>query len=304
MRSPSSAPAVSGGAMASLAPVAALLGSMVSLGVGTSFAKPLFATLGAEGTTALRVGLSALMLLALWRPWRLRLTRADRGALLLYGAVLGAMNLLFYLSLRTIPLGLAIAIEFSGPLALALATSRRAIDFLWIGCAVLGLSLLLPVSGLSTGLDPTGVACALGAALCWALYIIFGQRVGHLPGGPAVALGMSVAALVVMPFGLAAGGTALLDPGILAVGLGVAALSSALPYTLEMVALKRLTKQSFGVLLSLEPAIGSLAGLVILGERLAPTEWLAIACIVVASVGNTVSTHRRRNALATPPPMV
>jgi inner membrane transporter RhtA len=290
-----------GGVMASLVPVAALVGSMVALSVGTSFAKSLFAAVGAEGTTALRVGLAALMLVLVWRPWRLRLTRRDGTALLLYGAVLGMMNLLFYLSLRTIPLGLAIAIEFSGPLALALSASRRIVDFLWIGCAVLGLSLLLPVSGLSTGLDPVGVACALGAALCWALYIVFGQRVGHLHGGRAVAVGMSVAALVVMPFGIASAGAALLDPAILAFGLGVAALSSALPYTLEMVALKRLPKQSFGVLLSLEPAIGSLAGLAVLGERLSPTEWLAIACIVIASVGNTVSTHRNRVVLPATP---
>ncbi|WP_409564239.1 EamA family transporter [Methylobacterium sp. J-068] len=274
---------------------------MVSLSVGTSFAKHLFGTVGAEGTTALRVGLAALILVVLWRPWRLGLSRRDRGALLLYGAVLGAMNLLFYLSLRTIPLGLAIAIEFSGPLTLALAASRKIVDFVWIGCAVLGLALLLPVSGLSSGLDPVGVACALAAALCWALYIVCGQRVGHLHGGRAVALGMSVAAVVVLPFGIASAGAALLDPAILAFGLGVAALSSALPYSLEMVALKRLPKQSFGVLLSLEPAIGSLAGLAILGERLSPTEWFAIACIVVASVGNTVSTHRSR-AAATPIP--
>ncbi|MFD1282914.1 EamA family transporter [Methylobacterium goesingense] len=272
---------------------------MVSLSVGTSFAKHLFATVGAEGTTALRVGLAALILNAVWRPWHLRPSRADAGALLLYGGVLGAMNLLFYLSLRTIPLGLAIAIEFSGPLTLALAASRRPIDFVWIACAVLGLGLLLPLGGLSGGLDPVGVACALGAALCWALYIVFGQRVGHLHGGRSVAIGMSVAALVVLPFGVASAGTALLDPATLAFGLAVAALSSALPYSLEMVALKRLTKQSFGVLLSLEPAIGSLAGLAILGERLSGTEWLAIAFIVVASVGNTVSASRRR-PLATP----
>ncbi|GJD74247.1 Threonine/homoserine exporter RhtA [Methylobacterium goesingense] len=285
--------------MRSLVPVAALVASMVSLSVGTSFAKHLFATVGAEGTTALRVGLAALILNAVWRPWHLRPSRADAGALLLYGGVLGAMNLLFYLSLRTIPLGLAIAIEFSGPLTLALAASRRPIDFVWIACAVLGLGLLLPLGGLSGGLDPVGVACALGAALCWALYIVFGQRVGHLHGGRSVAIGMSVAALVVLPFGVASAGTALLDPATLAFGLAVAALSSALPYSLEMVALKRLTKQSFGVLLSLEPAIGSLAGLAILGERLSGTEWLAIAFIVVASVGNTVSASRRR-PLATP----
>lgn len=280
---------------ATLLPVGALLGSIVSLSVGTSFAKRLFPMLGAEGTTTLRVGLSAVMLVLLWRPWRLRLSFADAQSLVLYGTVLGAMNLLFYLSLRTIPLGLAIAIEFSGPLALALVVSRKPIDFAWIGCAILGLGLLLPLGGLSSGLDPVGVACALGAAVCWALYIVFGQRVGHLHGGCAVAIGMSMAALVVMPFGIASAGVALLDPAILGFGLAVAALSSALPYTLEMVALQRLSKQSFGVLLSLEPAVGSLAGFMILGERLTPTEWIAILCIVVASIGNTITGHRRRN---------
>lgn len=265
---------------------------MVSLSVGTSFAKHLFATLGAAGTTSLRVGLSALILVAIWRPWRERLDRPDARALLLYGGVLGVMNLLFYLSLRTIPLGLAIAIEFSGPLALALAASRRAVDVLWISCAVLGLALLLPIGGLSSALDPVGVACALGAALCWALYIVFGQRLKHRHGGRSVAIGMSVAALTVLPFGIAGAGFALLDPATLLLGLGVAALSSALPYSLEMVALKHLPKQSFGVLLSLEPAIGSLAGLALLGEHLGGTEWFAIACIVTASVGNTISAPR------------
>lgn len=274
---------------AALLPLAAMLGSITALGTGTSLAKHLFPLIGAEGTTALRVALSALILLAVWRPWRLPLGRRDAGAVLLYGAVLGTMNLLFYLSLRTIPLGIAIAIEFTGPLAVALAYSRRRLDFVWVVLAGLGLALLLPLGAAASRLDPTGIACALGAALCWALYIVFGKRVAHLHGGQAVALGMSVAALVVVPFGVAQANVRLLNPSILAYGLGIALLSSALPYSLEMVALKRLSPQSFGVVLSLEPAVGALAAFAILGERLTALEALAAGAIVVASVGNILT---------------
>ena len=287
--------------IATLLPVAALVGSMIALGVGTSFAKHLFPIVGAAGTTALRVGFSALVLLAIWRPWRRPLGLRDAGAVVVYGAVLGAMNLLFYLSLCTIPLGIALAIEFVGPLGVALMSSRRILDFVWVGCAGLGLALLLPLGQAEAGLDPVGVVFALGAALCWALYIVFGQRVGHLHGGQAVALGMSVAALTVLPFGIAEAGWSLLDPSVLLFGLAVAILSSAVPYSLEMVALKRLPRQTFGVLLSLEPALSALAALAILGERLSLIQGLAVACIMAASVGNTVRAHRARTAVPTHP---
>ncbi|WP_336489961.1 DMT family transporter [Methylobacterium nigriterrae] len=287
-------PAPGPGGAALILPVAALLGGIVSLCTGTAFAKQLFPAVGAAGTTSYRVGFAALLLCALWRPWRWRLGRGDVATLALYGGVLGAMNLLFYLSLRTIPLGIAVAIEFTGPLAVALSASRRAADVLWIGLAALGLVLLLvPGQGSAvSALDPTGLACVLGAALCWALYIVFGQRAGRLHGGQAVSLGMAVAALVVLPFGLAEAGAALLDPGSMLVGLGVAVLSSALPYSLEMVALKRLPRQTFGVLLSLEPAVAALAALAVLGERLTPGQGAAIACIVAASAGSTASAAR------------
>ncbi len=286
------------GLVPALLPLGAMLGSITALGLGTSFAKHLFPLIGAQGTTALRVALSALFLQAVWRPWRFPLSRRDAGAVLLYGAVLGTMNLLFYLSLRTIPLGIAIAIEFTGPLTVALAFSRRRLDLVWVVLAGLGLALLLPLGGAASRLDPDGVACALGAALCWALYIVFGKRVAHLHGGQAVALGMSVAALVVVPFGVAEAGLTLLDPAILAYGLGIALLSSALPYSLEMVALKRLTPQSFGVVLSLEPAVGALAAFAILGEHLTPLEALAAGAIVVASVGSALTAA----PAAVPPP--
>ncbi|KAB1070478.1 EamA family transporter [Methylobacterium planeticum] len=291
----------SGGASLVL-PVGALVAGIVSLCVGTAFAKHLFPAVGAAGTTAYRVGFAALLLCAVWRPWRWRLSGRDAGTLALYGAVLGAMNLLFYLSLRTIPLGIAVAIEFTGPLAVALLASRRLADVLWVGLAALGLALLLLPGWLTAGpgamrpLDPTGLACVLGAALCWALYIVFGQQAGRLHGGQAVSLGLGVAALVVLPAGIAEAGAALLDPRLIGLGLAVAILSSALPYSLEMVALKRLPRQTFGVLLSLEPAIAALAGLAILSERLSLPEGCAIACIVAASAGSTVSAARARRA--------
>lgn len=287
-------------AFPALVPVLALIGASLSLTVGTSFSKHLFPLVGAQGTTSFRTAFGAMILLAIWRPWRMPLSRRDAGAIAAYGAVLGMMNLLFYLSLRTIPLGVAIAIEFVGPLSVAVAASRRRTDFLWIGFAVLGLLLLLPLSPGAGRLDPVGVAFALGAAFCWALYIIFGQRAGHVHGGQATSWGMTIAALVVFPFGWAHAGTALLNPSLLAAGLGVALLSSALPYSLEMVALKRLPKQTYGVLLSMEPAMGALVALAILGEALAPLQWLAILCIMVASIGTASSVKGPETA--SPPP--
>jgi len=276
--------------------VLALTGSMASLCIGTSYAKHLFAALGAQGTTALRVTFAAIILLAVWRPWRIPLTRANAIAIARYGAALGATNLLFYMSLRSIPLGLAIAIEFTGPLAVAVLSSRRALDFVWIGFAVTGLLLLLPLGeAANSALDPVGIGFALAAGVGWALYIIFGQKAGNAHGGQATSLGMTMAALVVLPFGVSHAGAGMLDPSLLVGGLAVAVLSSAVPYSLEMVALKRLPRRTFGILLSLEPAMGALAGLAILDEQLAPIQWLAICSIIVASIGCT-ATARRKDA--------
>ena len=274
----------------SLTPYAALFGAIITLCVGTSFAKQLFPIIGAQGATAYRVGFSALILLAIWRPWRHPLNRADLKAVALYGAVMGLMNLCFYMSLRTTPLGLAIAIEFTGPLALALLHSRKLIHFVWIGLAAAGLLLLLPLTPGADALDPIGVAFAGAAAVLWALYIVLGKRTGNMHAGRTVALGMSMAAIIVVPFGLASAGAALFQPAILALGLVVAVLSSAIPYSLEMIALKGIPKRSFGVMLSAEPAVGALAGLMMLGERLAPLQWLAIGCIIAASAGTILTT--------------
>lgn len=282
-------------------PFLAVLGSVTALGLGTSWAKHwLFPAVGAQGTTALRVGLSAVLVLLLWRPWRWRLSRADAWALVWYGAALGGMNLMFYLSLRTLPFGLAVAIEFSGPLAVAIASSRRAVDFVWVLLAMAGLGLLLPLGLSGSALDPGGVLFALGAAVFWALYIIFGKRAGHLHAGHSVSLGLLVAALVVVPVGVVHAGAALLSPGLLLIGLGVAAVSSAIPISLEMMALKRLPKEAFGIMISMEPAVAALLAMPLLGEHLGGVQWLAIGCIMAASMGSAM-TARRPAALGPAP---
>jgi len=272
-------------------PMLAVLGSVTALGVGTSFAKQLFPVVGSLGTTALRVGLSALLMVLLWRPWRWTLSRGDAAAVLRYGVALGFMNLLFYMALRTIPFGLAVAIEFSGPLAVALFSSRRAIDFVWLALAVTGLGLLLPLGHNATALDPVGVLYALAAAVCWGAYIVFGKRLGHLHAGHSVALGLSVAALTVLPFGVWQAGVALLVPQTLLFGLGVAAVSSAIPISLEMMALKRLPQEAFGVMTSMEPAVAALLGLLMLHEQLTLWQWLAIVCIMLAAAGSSVTAR-------------
>ena len=274
-------------------PLLAVLGSVTALGIGTSFAKQLlFPLVGAQGTTALRVGFSALLLLALWRPWRYALAPADWRAIGLYGVAVGLMNLLFYMSIQTIPFGVAVAIEFAGPLAVAMLASRRALDFVWMACAVLGLGLLLPWREGTGSLDPLGVFYALAAAVAWGLYIVFGKRLSHLHSGVSVSLGLAVAALVVLPVGVAHAGAALFSPAVLLVAVGVAAVSSAIPISLEMVALRRLPRETFGVMLSTEPAVAALLGLLLLGEHLSPVQWFAIACIITASVGCAMTARQ------------
>jgi inner membrane transporter RhtA len=273
-------------------PILAVLGSVTALGIGTSFAKQLFPQVGSLGTTSLRVGFSALLLLVLWRPWRWPLSRADAVSIIRYGVALGFMNLLFYMSLRTIPFGVAVAIEFSGPLAVTIMSSRKLIDFLWLTLAILGLGLLLPLGHGVVGLDPEGIMYALAAAVCWGAYIVFGKRLSHLHAGHSVALGLSVAAITVVPFGVWHAGSALLQPGILLFGLGVAAISSALPISLEMVALKRLPQEAFGIMTSMEPAVAALLGFLMLDERLSALQWLAIVCIMLAAAGSSVTTRR------------
>ncbi|HDI3032043.1 TPA: threonine/homoserine exporter RhtA [Cronobacter turicensis] len=273
-------------------PVVVLIVAMASIQSGASLAKSLFPLVGAPGVTALRLALGTLILAVVFKPWRLRFTRSQRMPLLVYGLALGAMNYLFYLSIRTVPLGIAVALEFTGPLAVALFGSRRPVDFLWVALAVLGLWFLLPLGQDVTHVDPLGAACALGAGVCWAIYIIAGQKAGAEHGPATVAIGSLIAALVFVPIGAVAAGEALWHWSVLPVGLGIAILSTALPYSLEMTALTRLPTRTFGTLMSMEPALAAFTGMIFLGETLTLVQWLALLSIIIASVGSTLTLRR------------
>ncbi|UVW29667.1 DMT family transporter [Massilia sp. H6] len=280
-------------APSALGPALAILASMVSVNAGAAWAKGLFPLVGSEGVTAVRVGLAALLMLAIVRPWRTIPSRRDALNLLAYGLMLGCMNLLIYGAFARIPIGVAVAIEVIGPLTVVVLSSRRARDFAWVLLAAFGLWLLAPFHDGVPPLDPLGVLYALGAAFCWAMYIVFGKRVSNLNGGQAVAWGMLAAALFTVPFGVAHAGAGLLAPAVLIGGLAVAVLSSALPYSLEMAALRRLPQRVFGILVSAGPAFAALAGYVVLGERLTGQQWLAIALVVLACAGAAATAGKR-----------
>lgn len=271
-------------------PVLALLMAMISLTAGASLAKQLFPHVGSSGAAFLRLVLAAGMLGIVYRPWRADLTK-EWPTVVIYGVALGLMNLLFYMSLAFIPLGVAIAIEFTGPLAVALLTSRRRADFLWVAMAVAGLFLLLPVADAESRLDARGVLLALGAGAFWAIYILFGKKSGQVHGQQAAAIGIIIGTIAVAPFGMMQIGPALTQPSILALGAAVAILSSAIPYVLEMFALRSLAPNTFGTLVSVEPAIGALMGLALLGEMLPPIQWLAIGLVICASVGAAIGAR-------------
>ena len=274
----------------------ALLSAMVSITAGASFAKALFPLVGPVGTTMLRLGLAALILGVVLRVWRTPLTRRSIRSGVLYGLSMGFMNLLLYMAIERIPLGIALAIEFTGPLTVAVLSSRRRSHFVWIGLALVGLALLLPGGSShngveATGLDPVGMLMALGAGVCWGAYIVLGQRAGADHGGRAPAVGMICAALavapllLVLPTGSGPGGDPLWHVAALAVA--VAVLSSAVPFTLEMFALRRLPARSFSVLTSCEPAVGAAMGFLLLGEALSLVSCAGIGLVVLASLGTT-----------------
>lgn len=278
-----------------LLPLLAILAAMCSIQFGAALAKGLFPVLGAVGATTLRLVLAALLLALVFRPWRFGIPASSRAALAGYGTALGLMNLFYYLALQRVPMGIVVAIEFLGPLAVAIAASRRALDFLWALLAAAGLALLLPLRGGTGSLDPIGLGFALLAGVGWASYIVFGTRAGADHGARGVALGMIVGAVVVLPVGAVFGGGALgaavLDGRVLPLALAVAVLSSALPYVLEMYAMQRIPTQTFGILMSLEPAIAALFGLMLLGERLTPLQDIAIGCVMAASLGSALAVR-------------
>ncbi|HDR2754095.1 MULTISPECIES: threonine/homoserine exporter RhtA [Enterobacter] len=273
-------------------PVAVILIAMLSIQSGASLAKSLFPLVGAPGVTALRIVLGTAILVVIFKPWRLRFKKEQRLPLLFYGLSLGAMNYMFYLSIQTIPLGIAVALEFTGPLAVALFSSRRPVDFIWVVLAVLGLWFLLPLGQDVSQIDLTGAALALGAGACWAVYILTGQRAGEEHGPATVALGSLIAAIVFVPIGMAQATESIWQWSVMPIGLAVAILSTALPYSLEMIALTRLPTRIFGTLMSMEPALAAISGMVFLGETLTFTQTLALCSIIAASMGSTLTLRR------------
>lgn len=265
--------------------------SMISLVSGAAVAKSLFEVLGAESTSVLRLAAAALLLSLFWRPWKQKLAKDQLTNILLYGGCLGLMNFTFYLSIQRLPIALAIAIEFLGPLAIAILHSRKLVDFIWILLASLGILLILPLSNVNSDLDPIGILYALIAAGFWAFYIKQGQKTASkVPPSIAIPMGMFFGFLVTLPFGFKNIGIAFTNTHILLSVLAVGLLSSAIPYSLEFIALKKLPPKNFSLLLSLEPAIGALGALIFLNERLNTTEMIAIACVIAASVGSTLSS--------------
>ncbi|WP_299260006.1 threonine/homoserine exporter RhtA [uncultured Kushneria sp.] len=275
-----------------LLPVALLLVAMSSIQSGASIAQQLFPLVGASGATSIRLLLAAILMLVIFRPWRQPLTRSAWKAITVYGVAMGMMNFLLYQALVTVPLGIAVALEFTGPLAVAVFTSRRRRDLAWIALAIVGLAILLwPDKSLEQDIDLRGALCALGAGVCWALYILFGSRAGSGNGTQSAALGITIAAIVMAPIGLIEAGPAIFSSAVLPVGLVIAVLSTALPYTLEMFSLARMPTHMFGTLMSLEPAIGALSGLIFLGQQLTVLQWLAIGTIITASMGTTLTSR-------------
>ena len=264
-------------------PITLVLGAVASVQIGASLAKTLFDEVGPGGTVLLRILLAAVILVALWRPDVRGRSRADWWLIAAFGFCLAGMNFAFYEAIDRIPLGVGVTFEFVGPLGVAVYGSRRALDLLWVLLAGAGIALLADPGG---DFDGVGVALALLAGAFWAAYILASARMGKTtPGGSGLALAMVAATALVLPFGVAEGGAELIDPAVLGMGLGVAILSSAIPYSLEFEALRRLPAGVFGVLMSLEPAMAALAGFVVLGEVLDARELAAIGLVVVASAG-------------------
>jgi inner membrane transporter RhtA len=284
------------------APVAVglVVTAVASLQFGAGFAATLFDDLGAAGAAFLRLAVAAVVLVVMWRP-RIRGRPAPQIRLaVLFGLTLGAMNVAIYSSFDRIPLGIAVTIEFVGPLGVAIAGSRRALDVLWIVLAAAGI-LLLADGGGGGGLDTLGVVFALCAGCLWAAYIVLSQRTGQVwHGASGLAVAMVVGALLAAPLGIAQAGANLLHPDLLAAGAAVALASSVIPYSLELEALRRLPARVFGILMSLEPAVAALAGLVVLGQSLSVREWLAIALVIAASAGATASVDERWKRSSSP----
>ena len=274
-----------------LPPVPAVLLAIISVQCGAAIAKTLFPAIGAAGTASIRIGVSALILLLAYRPNLKAITPAQWKIVIPYGLSLGAMNLIFYFAIERIPIGLAVTLEFMGPLLVAIIGSKRLIDYCWVLLAAMGIVLIAPWT--NDRLDVLGVVFALLAGALWAAYIVLGGKISKIMnGGQAVSTGMLFAAILILPFGFLENGLVNLTPKLFGMGVALALLSSAIPFTLEMKALGQLPPRTFSILMSLEPAAASICGFIFLQENLSFYEILAVLCVVIASAGSTLTAKK------------
>ncbi|MEG0483024.1 MAG: EamA family transporter [Acinetobacter sp.] len=269
--------------------------AMISMQSSGALAKILFDHFPILTISAMRLLLGSLILAIIFKIWQVNFKHVKWSAIISYGIALAGMNALFYLSIERLPLGIAVSFEFIGPLSVALFHARQKFDFIWVGLAILGLVLLFPFDQAAQQLDPIGIALALGAGACWALYIIAGQKPSGVSGNHTVCLGMFIGMLCLMPIALFSGmPTSVFQPSNLIYFIALAILASALPFSLEMIALRNLTALSFGTLMSLEPAVAAFSGFIFLNEQLLWTQWLALATIISASIGCTVTVQKAK----------
>lgn len=274
-----------------LPPVPAVLLAIISVQCGAAIAKTIFPALGAAGTASIRIGISALILFAAYRPNLFKITRQQWKIVIPYGLNLGAMNLIFYLAIERIPIGLSVTLEFIGPLLLAIVGSKRLLDYCWVVLAAIGILLIAPWT--NSRIDTLGVIFALLAGGLWASYIVLGGKVSKIMNsGEAVSVGMLFASLLILPFGFYENSLVNLTPKLFGLSIALALLSSAIPFTLEMKALGQLPPRTFSILMSLEPAAAAICGFIFLQERLNFYEIIAVACVVIASAGSTLMAKR------------
>lgn len=273
-------------------PVFLIFISMISVQASASFAKYLFPVLGPEAMTAWRLFFSAILLVIIFKPWRKTITKSAIKYIILYGVAMGCMNLAFYNSISRIPIGIAVAIELTGPIMVAMFSGRRLTDFVWLAIAIIGLVMLLPIHHASNDLDPIGILLALCAGSCWAGYIIFGRKAGEIYGASSVAVGSIIASILLFPIGVWHSGSTMFSMDLLPLVFVVSLLASAIPYGLDMIALPRLPAQTFSTLMSLSPVFAAFSGLIVLHEQLTHYQWIAILFIIVSSIGTVLTMQR------------
>ncbi|ARC55025.1 threonine transporter RhtB [Candidatus Riesia sp. GBBU] len=278
-----------------LFPTFLLLFAMISIQSGAFLAKKLFPIIGTFGVTALRLFLATITLLAMFKPWQKRINTKSIVYLIIYGISLGSMNSLFYLSLERIPLGIAVALEFTGPLSIAIFSSRKLIDFFWISIIILGLIFLLPLSKETNSLNLSGILYALAAGFFWGMYIIFGRKSSESHGySTTVSIGSLISTAIFFPIGVFKVGIQhLFDFSIFPIAIAVSFLSTTFPYTVEMFVLTKMSSKTFGKLMSLEPVIGAFIGITFLNEKLTGAQWLSLLCIIIASVGSSIEKMKQ-----------